>query len=56
MKQIHVWQNHIRIAHLDLVLYRAQHEPLAQSLSALARLGFDTDPGNVEVHDGAGAS
>jgi hypothetical protein len=55
MKQIHVWPNHIRVPHLDLVLVRPREEPLARSLNALARLGFDTRPGNVEVHDGVPA-
>ncbi|MCI4360204.1 MAG: hypothetical protein L3J91_00710 [Thermoplasmata archaeon] len=53
MKQIHVWRNHIRIEHLDLVLVRPQQESLDRSLKSLARLGFDTAPGNVEVHDEA---
>jgi hypothetical protein len=53
MKQIHVWPNHIRVSHLDLVLYRPHQETLAHSLSGLARLGLDTRPGNVEVHAGA---
>ena len=51
MKQIHVWPNHIRVPHLDLVLLRPEEETLAHSLNALARLGFDTRPRNVEVHD-----
>jgi hypothetical protein len=53
MKQIHVWPHHIRIPHLDLVLYRAGPDTLEASLSSLARLGFDTGPGNVELHDEA---
>jgi len=53
MKQIHVWPNHVRIAHLDLILVRKKGEPLAHSLNSLARMGFDTRPGNVEVHSGA---
>jgi len=52
MKQIHVWPNHIRVAHLDLVLVRPRTEKLSRSLDALARLGLDTRPGNVEVHEG----
>ncbi|MGP8078116.1 MAG: hypothetical protein ACLQD8_03825 [Thermoplasmata archaeon] len=56
MKQIHVWPNHIRVPHLDLVLVRPREATLADSLNALARLGFDTRPGNVEVHDGGPAS
>jgi hypothetical protein len=55
MKQIHVWPNHVRVAHLDLVLARNQGEPIAQTMSSLARLGIDTRPGNVEVHDEAPA-
>jgi hypothetical protein len=56
MKQIHVWPNHVRIAHLDLVLARPTEEPLAHTLKGLARLGFDTRPGNVEVHGGVSAN
>jgi hypothetical protein len=56
MKQIHVWPNHIRVEHLDLVLVRPKEETLAHSLNVLARLGFDTRPGNVEVHDGGRVS
>jgi hypothetical protein len=51
MKQIHVWPNHIRVPHLDLVLARESGQPLTHTLNSLARLGFDTRPGNVEVHD-----
>ena len=50
MKQIHVWPNHIRVPHLDLILVRPLEEPLAHSLESLARLGFDTRPRNVELH------
>jgi hypothetical protein len=53
MKQIHVWPNHIRIPHLDLVLFRPHQETLTHSLNALARFGLDTRPENVEVHAGA---
>jgi len=56
MKQIHVWPNHIRVAHLDLVLPRPKGEPLTRSLQALAQLGFDTRPENVEVHGGVQAN
>jgi hypothetical protein len=52
MKQIHVWPNHIRVPHIDLVLIRPRGETLARSLDSLARLGFDTRPGNVDVHEG----
>jgi len=56
MKQIHVWPNHIRVPHLDLVLLRPNEETLAHSLHRLARLGFNTQSGNVEVHDGVQAN
>jgi hypothetical protein len=56
MKQIHVWPNHIRVPHLDLVLVRAKGETLEHSLETLARFGFDTRPHNVEVHTGVGAN
>jgi len=52
MKQIHVWPNHIRLTHLNLVLVRPRTEPLSASLHSLARLGLDTAPENVEVHEG----
>jgi hypothetical protein len=55
MKQIHVWPNHIRVAHLDLVLFRRSEEPLAHTLNRLTRLGFNTQPGNVVVHEGVPA-
>jgi hypothetical protein len=51
MKRIQVWPNHIRIADLDLILVRPREEPLAESLMSLARMGFDTRLGNVEIHD-----
>ncbi|HKN06153.1 MAG TPA: hypothetical protein VJ021_00920 [Thermoplasmata archaeon] len=50
MKQIHVWPNHIRIPHIDLVLVRSSEETLAHTLRYLTHLGFDTRPENVEVH------
>jgi hypothetical protein len=50
VKQIHIWPNHVRIPHLDLVLFRPQGETLDHSLSALARFGLDTSPENVELH------
>ena len=52
MKQIHVWPNHIRIPHIDLVLPRARDEPLSHTLRSLSRLGFDTRDENVVVHGG----
>ena len=56
MKQIHVWRNHIRIAHLDLVIVRSSKQTLEGELTALTRLGLDTGPGNVELHDEVGAN
>jgi hypothetical protein len=53
MKQVHVWRNHIRIPHIDLVLARPEEESLALTLHKLTRLGFDTRPENVEVHSPA---
>jgi len=50
MKQIHVWPNHIRIPHIDLVLVRSSEESLDRTLRYLTHLGFDTRPENVEVH------
>lgn len=50
MKQIHVWPNHVRVPHLDLVLPRPSGEPLSHTLGGLARLGFDTRAENVEIH------
>jgi hypothetical protein len=52
VKQIHVWPNHIRVTSPDLVLVRSPDEPLGRTLKGLARLGFDVDPTNIEVHDG----
>jgi len=52
MKQIYVYPNHIRVPHLDLVLYRSSEEPVSLSLKALARLGLDTRPENVEIYPG----
>jgi hypothetical protein len=56
MKQIHIWPNHIRVTHLNLVLFRPNGEPLTRSLKSLARLGLDTRPENVEVHAGVPAN
>ena len=55
MKQIHIWPNHVRIPHLNLVLARPQGETLARRLSDLAKLGFDTRSENVELHGDARA-
>jgi hypothetical protein len=56
MKQIHVWPNHIRIPHIDLVLPRPKEETLDTTLRTLARLGFDTRLENVEVYEGVRAN
>jgi len=56
MKQIQVWPNHVHITDIDLVLVRTHTGDLPKTLGLLARMGFDTDPGNVEVHDGASGS
>jgi hypothetical protein len=50
MKQIHVYPNHIRVHHLDLVLIRRSDESYAASLKGLARMGLDVRPENVEFH------
>ena len=50
MSQIHVWPNHVRVPHIDLVLHRPAGEPIARTLSGLARMGLDTRPGNIVVH------
>jgi len=50
MKAIHVWPNHIRIPHADLVLPRPREQSLAHTLRYLSGLGFDTRPENVVVH------
>jgi hypothetical protein len=56
VKQIQIWPNHIRVPHLDLVLVRSPSQPLDESLTALARMGFDIRPENVEVHEDEPAS
>jgi hypothetical protein len=50
MKQIQVWPNHVRIADIDLVIVHPHGEDLTTTLDSLARLGFDTERENVEVH------
>ena len=50
MKQIHVWPNHVRIAHVDLVLVRSPRDTLESTLDSLSRLGFDTRRSNIEIH------
>ena len=50
MTKIHVWPNHIRIPHADLVLPRPREQSLAHTLQYLSRLGFDTRAENVVVH------
>ena len=55
-KQIHVWRHHIRVPHLDLVLFRRANESLEASLRSLSRLGLNVTPSNVEVHEPAAAA
>ena len=50
MKQIHIWPNHIRIPHVDLVLPRQKEETLEHTLRTLNRYGFDTRAENVELY------
>jgi hypothetical protein len=50
MKQIHIWPSHVNIEHVDHVIFRDQNELLSSTLAKLSRLGFDTRPGNVEIH------
>jgi hypothetical protein len=52
MKQIHIWKNHVRVTHLDLVLARDAHQPLSETLKDLKRRGIHTTGADVVVHDG----
>ncbi|HZY92984.1 MAG TPA: hypothetical protein VFG07_09490 [Thermoplasmata archaeon] len=52
MKRIQVWQNHVAIPHLGLVIARDHNELLSKTLQGLQRLGFDTAPTEIDVHDG----
>jgi len=50
MSQVHVWPNHVRVPHLDLLRVRPRNEPIALTLLELRRLGLDVRPENVVVH------
>ena len=50
MKRIHVWENHVSIPHIDLVLVRPASESLTQTLGNLSRMGISVRPDEVEVH------
>lgn len=52
MKQIHIWPSHVRLDHVDHVIFRPAGEPLSVTLVKLRRLGIDTGSGNVVVHPG----
>lgn len=54
MKQIHIWPNHIRIAHLDFVMIRSSPDQLERDLKGLTRLGLDTAASNLELHEKPG--
>jgi hypothetical protein len=51
MKRVHVWENHVSIPHLDLVLVRPATETLSETLGSLSRRGIGIDPDDVEVHE-----
>jgi hypothetical protein len=51
MKRVHVWENHVSIPHLDLVLVRPATESLSQTLGSLSRMGIGVDEDEVEVHE-----
>lgn len=50
MKRIHVWENHVSIPHIDLVLMRPATESLSETLASLNRRGIPVRPDEVEVH------
>ncbi len=50
MKRIHVWENHVSIPHLNLVLVRPADETLSETLGSLSRRGIGIDAADVEVH------
>jgi hypothetical protein len=50
MKRIHVWENHISIPHLDLVLVRSATESLSRTLDSLSRMGIPVATEDVEIH------
>jgi hypothetical protein len=51
MKRVHIWENHVSIPHLDLVLVRPATERLSVTLDSLSRMGIATDPEQIEVHE-----
>ncbi|MCI4342663.1 MAG: hypothetical protein L3J92_00900 [Thermoplasmata archaeon] len=50
MKRVHVWENHVSIPHLDLVLVRPATETLSHTLGSLSRMGISVDTEEVEIH------
>jgi len=50
MKRIHVWENHVSIPHIDLVLLRPATETLTETLDSLTRMGIPVRADEVEVH------
>jgi len=50
MKRIHVWENHVSIPHIDLVLVRPANETLTETLGSLSRMGISVREDEVEVH------
>jgi hypothetical protein len=50
MKRIHVWENHVSIPHMGLVLVRPATESLSQTLGSLTRMGIPVRTDEVEVH------
>jgi len=50
MKRVHVWENHVSIPHLDLVLVRPATETLSRTLGTLSRMGIPVDTEEVEIH------
>ncbi|MGA8663595.1 MAG: hypothetical protein WB809_00780 [Thermoplasmata archaeon] len=50
MKRIHVWENHVSIPHIDLVLMRPATETLTETLDSLSRMGIPVREDEVEVH------
>jgi hypothetical protein len=50
MKRIHVWENHVSIPQMDLVLVRSNSESLQETLASLHRRGIPVHADDVEVH------
>ena len=53
MRQIRIRKPHVRIDNPELAILRTELTSRGHTLTALARLGSYTRPGDVEVHDGA---